>query len=738
MNSSSFDWPFAVSAILAAAVFWTCGNALLRRIAPAGAAALPATSILFGQMSLWFASYLILPANALIQAAFGAAPSIRFALWTGVLTITLKRLWRRPSATEALGHLNHPSIITALGGAAALIAVAGIYGRHLGALGLDTHQHIYWSQQILAAGHLPLVERGTSILALYPKAFHVLVALWSAAGLGDFVGPWVKLMPFLQAWLPCLAFAELCTQMGSRAEHGAARSRLVAFGLIAALLLYGFSISRMIFPEYDLNGTPRIASGAALFFPFLSLAAGVIFESVVLRRVAWLCLPATALLLLAINAVLVVQLIVVVVPLMVATRLFVGRGVENELSVVPLEAAAFGLLPVLAIALGDPWIVALWSKLPVLPGEAYLSLHGIVTPGDAAELGIISRDELVSEAIASPRVTGIAPIIALSFESLFAAGRIWLLELAWKFPIRGDVFGDSGRILLRLSILGMALLAIFAGPRGTTRWRSLPFRLFAGVTLATAIGGFAQIASWKFAEGLAPGRGYEFALLRDYLEAAPAQVGLVVQGIWLLSGFTWALCAIRLPRSRVVRSLPGIGFTCTLAAVAACLPTLLSGKVIGFDPARSFWSVVERQDLANLREIETHIDDWEGVIVPASAWEIGGEKWIIPQGATASVLPFATKRYFFNSRLGPGVQFNWRDLSQFCRATPAERAKFLQGHDIRWLLIKDGEASSEAFYRRFRICDRHLADLGAIHPPAHRAGDLHLFRLDYTALQEGR
>ncbi len=110
----------------------------------------------------------------------------------------------------------------------------------------------------------------------------------------------------------------------------------------------------------------------------------------------------------------------------------------------------------------------------------------------------------------------------------------------------------------------------------------------------------------------------------------------------------------------------------------------------------------------------------------------------MPQGATASVLPFATRRVLFNSRLGAGVQFNWRDLATFCRGTNLERADFLARNDVRWFLLKGDESASESFYRKFRMCKLGLAAMGVTYPPAHRHGDLSLYRIDPHSIGRAR
>ncbi|MBW2291049.1 MAG: hypothetical protein JRG94_01920 [Deltaproteobacteria bacterium] len=358
--------PFAMSVALAGGLHLLLGGLLLRRLHPRPYSELPFTSIYCAQMLLWFASYLVLPLNAGVDQIVGHSLPIGVLVWAGALiAFAVSRTHRSNACASADPALDfdRSSLLLAAGGAAAILKVALVYSysSHLGALGLDTHQHIYWTRQILDAHHLPLVERGTSILALYPRAFHVLTALWSAAGVAGPIGPWVKLMPFLQAFLPCMVFAELVRVQVIRSPGRRSRGLLLAALLIAVLLVYAFGLTRMVYPEYDLGGTPRFASGAALLFPYLLFIAGDVLQSATLRRLSWLVLPAVALLLLALNAVLVVQLVIFVVPLLLISR---GLSRANDASPRPLGRLLLALITLglpLAIAIGDPWIVSLWS-----------------------------------------------------------------------------------------------------------------------------------------------------------------------------------------------------------------------------------------------------------------------------------------------------------------------------------------------------------------------------------------
>lgn len=697
-------------------------------------------------MVLWFGAYLVLPLNAGLERIAGHSLPIGLLIWGAAavaLAFATRGDRRELAARETDPGFDRDALILTLSGGASILTVALAYssGSHLGALGLDTHQHIYWTAQILDAQHLPLVERDTTVLSLYPKAFHILTANWSAAGAVGPLGPWIKLMPFLQAFLPCMVFAELIRARAALGSLEPGRSRALTVLLSFGLLFYAFAFTRMAYPEYDLGGTPRFASGAALMFPYLLFAAGSALKSDPLRRLGWAALPATALLLLALNAVLLLQLAVFVVPLMIITQAF-ERDVSGATAAprsgrqVAWTVALALALPI-AISLGDPWIVAQWSIRLGAVGQGFLDLVGVVTPDQAASLGLLSTDELVVEKPGAIRYSGPGELVRLFAGSLAAGVGSWLTT-GLHFPFMDDLFSDPGRIAVRLAIpaaVATALVSRRIAMRDRTTGSvspadNAPMRVWLGIAIGVGFGGFAQIALVHFSEGLAAGRGYEFVLLRQYCEIAIRHVGLVAMAMVLLASIGWAVAAF--PSNNAIPAFIGekAWLTPLLALLAAALPFLLYGQTETVDPDKSFWGPVTSSDLADLRAIEAHIGDTDGVMAPSNTWRIDGESWIIPQGKTAGILPFTTRRVLFNSRLGAGVQFNWRDLAAFCRGTRQHRAQFLQRNDVRWFLLKGKGSGTRSAMRKFRMCKLELSELGVTFPPAHQQGNLSLYRID--------
>lgn len=733
--------PFVLSIAIAGCALLLLGSALLGRVYPRARVDLPFTSIYFGQMALWFASYLVLPINAGLAALTGHSFSLGVLVWIAALTaFVLQRRREAPDGALSLSPANAPVFyLFAVGAGAAIVKVALAYSSdsHLGALGLDTHQHIYWTKQLLDAGHVPLVERDTSILALYPRGFHLLVALYSGAGFSAAIGAWVKLMPFLQAFLPCLVLAELVAVQLLRPNAKATnRSSLIIVALmLAALIVYGFAGSRMIYPEYDLNGTPRFASSAALMLPYLLFLAGNVLRNQSMQRLAWLALPATALLLLALNAVLVVQLIVFVLPLMAVTMLLAAPTPATGAKLALAWVAPLAIGVPLAIAAGDPWIVALWTGPLGAAGQAFLDTFSVMTPDQAATLGLLSKDELVTQTSEAVLYAGIGPTLGL-FAASIAGGVTDWFATGWAFPFYDDLSTHRARIMLRCVVVASIVLAVYntskqAGEVSDRSRRAL--RLFCGLALGLSLGGAAQLSLIHFSQGLAIGRGYEFTLLRDYCEVAPRHIALVGQAFLLLGALGTAAATLR-PRLQARTATFSTALLATLLGAVATLPFALYGQSDVVEPGKSFWAPLAAEDLVDLREIEAHIDGDDGVMVPSNTWGIGKESWIVPQGPTASVLPFATKRILFNSRLGQGVFFNWKDLASFCRGTNQERADFLGRNDVRWYLVKGKRTTERTFYQKFRMCKLRLAEMGVVYPPVHRAGDLSLYAIDPQSL----
>ncbi len=700
---------FAASVVIACTVFALLGSALWRR-SPVSAWSTPFTSIYLGQMIAWAGAVLLLPVGAGLERVLGVSPPIGAWLFLGLAAALWSNQERLAKVREAA---SSPSWIIGLLGLLSVIQVALVYssaGSHVGALGLDTHQHIYWTRQLLSSHRVPLVERGTDILTLYPHGFHLLTALWAAAGVGGGVGevgPWVKLMPFLQAWLPCVAFAELACAKERRSG--------TALLLGAALAVYAFAITRMVFPEHDLSGTPRYASAAAMLFPWMAVFAGRQLEDARLGAIGLASIPAVAALLLSLNAIVAVQFFVFVVPLLAVT-LWLDRSSRAQLKA-GLLAGSCGLA--LLVSLQDPWIVAQWSSR-LAPG--YVEWFGAISPERAAELGMLSQDELVEESPGA-RLYDSGGDYARLFATSLSNGLRDTLTSGWQFPFRHAPSNPAGRIALRILVAAALVAVILRRRKGDGS------SLLVALGVGCVIGAFGQHAFFHFSEGLAVGRDHAFVLLRDYSDVASRHTALPLAAMLMLGALDVLARELRDPAwldRRIVLAATG---------VVCALPFLLHGATETVDPERGFWAPVAKQDIADLREIEAHVAAEQGVLVPAAAWGIGEERWIVPRGATASVLPWSERRLVFNARLGSSVFYNWRDVARFCDGRDEDRADFLERNGVEWFLWKRPVGVEADRGPRNPMCKLPLSRLGVFEPPVAAAGDLQLYRIDPARLR---
>ncbi len=730
--------PFALHVAIALLGFGLLGHAALQR-SGAGVervgAPLIFSYIYAGQMLAWFASYLILPINAAIARATGVAIPLALVIWAAVLAFAW--LDRRSIAAFARpGPIPLASLgLVAVGGMAALVKVCAVYSSNLGALGLDTHQHIYWVNQILDANYLPLVSRHTEILASYPRAFHLLVALWSAAGLGGLAGPLVKLMPFCQTWLPLLVFAEFFVARRLLEDESAPASPrraapLTAWFMITTLLVMAFALSKMVYPEYDLNSTPRFSSSGVFVLPYLVLIFARVFGSASGPRLSLFLLPSVVAILCAMNIVLVGPVVFFLLPLIFLTGwstydvedVEVGAGLAF-----PRPVVLASLVIPLLVSLGDPFLVTWWTKLAGGAGELFLAAMGVVNQESAVFHGVVSDLDFTPEAISQPRYRGAGDLLLLAGRSGVDAVLGWLGTSGSSFPYQSDLFSDAGRWIIRGACVipaGVAVAILRRTPPDSQP--SLELRIWLGLLATTCMAGLAGIMSWRFLSGLAEGRSHAFVLLRDYAAASAANVSLIAMGLLMLASCGLLLASLS-PPAWVSRLQSNLAAMAVAAAVVAVLPFGLYAFEDGADRANLFWSNVSESDLANLREIEESIDEWDVVLVPAAPWRIGSERWIIPQGQVTSVLPYSRRRLLFNSRLGHGVHFSWKDLAKLCNASPSDRREFLRTNDVRFVLLKNTRATTPEFYEGFRICGVGLESFGVGYPPASVAGDLVLY-----------
>src|SRR5258708_635980 len=380
---------YAVAFALAFLSFWLWGQALGRNVL--GVARLRFfTAVYLGQLAALAAASVATAAGAASAHLLGVAPPCTFL----VVAASLFLLFRELRARRALpAPARQCDLLTPFGIACVAVVVA-IYSRHLSALGLDTHEHTAWVEQILQLGYVPLTEPGTNIVADYPRTFHLLTALWTAAGLGLPAGPFVKMMPFLQNALPMLAVGELLEEAAVRRSGEGTRPRCqVVLGL--GFFVYSFLLVPLAYPVRDLSGTPRYASAAILLAPVVLLLFGAVYRAPRATAVAWAVTPLLGAWALTLNPIVPLMLVTVTLPVSVVLYTVLKpplTGVDrSRVAGGAALAAALGLL----VGAQDPWVAAPAATHPAravaLPRSrglvtfAEAVLHGRATPRQTTE-----------------------------------------------------------------------------------------------------------------------------------------------------------------------------------------------------------------------------------------------------------------------------------------------------------------------------------------------------------------
>lgn len=727
---------FAGSLALALATFFVWGTACAGKVL-----GVPQpgtwTAIYLGQFTLLAVAAPVFAAQGLLGRITGASLPLVALVVPATLTLVVarRRALRLPESIDPL----------ALLGLGMVALVVAIYSRHLAALGLDTHEHLAWVRQILALGHVPLAEPGTEIVADYPRTFHVLTALWSAAGLAPAAGPWVKAMPFLQSILPALALAEQLVDLQPAESR---RRWQICLGI--ALYAYAFLLLPLVYPAGDLSGTPRFSSGGLLLLPAVLVALGCARRAPRAIAAAIVVSPLLCAWALTWNPIVVVLLAAAGLPAAVALAVALRPPRPLRVPLAPFAASSAAALLVLA---QDPWVV-MSAAARAAPVRSAVHTAGLVTFDEAIALGRATpREKAVRESPAPSPAAG-RGILAVAGSA--AGGAI---ERPWSM-LRA-AFRDAGSVVRHPSLATLRPAfrdSLPVVPSLVADWAGLPFLLVllaaAGVITGRAlrrtelgVAGRVLLSSWPgllcttvaldFAAGVARALddgGHESRILVDYLAGAGFPVSLSF--LWLpfaASALTIAEAVLpgRGPVPRRSRLLAAAGLAVLLAAPLAARLNLNKPIQHG-----GFWSEAHLRDLRALRAIERAIPPGDGVIVPAEHHTVGTwEHWVLPLGETASLLPYGDRRYLFDVYLGASYPLSWRDVEDgLCSTNREARARLLERTGARWALVRDSEAADddEALHRPQMCAGRStpLAALGARSPAVARSGDLFLFRLE--------
>ena len=663
----------------------------------------PCTAVYLGQFVVLALASPLLALNGVAAAASGHSLPLYAMVAPATLAVAFLRR-RDPRPPPRLDLL----ALLGLGSAALVVA---IYSRHLSALGLDVHEHIAWVHQIVTRGFVPLAEPGTAIVGDYPRGFHLLGALWNAAGLAPAEGPFVKAMPFLQTALPALAIAEQMIDARGPEAPGRWKGE-VALGL--AFYAYAFLLVPAVYHGPDLLGTPRYSSGGLLLLPIALVMIARVRRAPRAATAAIAVLPLVAAWALIWNPIVVVLVAVVTLPVLAAfwVALRPARVREAFRGTALAAFLACGASGILALV-QDPWVVSFTAdRVPA--AATLLQRTGLVTFDQAVARDLATaREKPVHPAVAKPPCSdarcirgvlaraGVAAL-ELPLASLrSAAAHVKSLALHPSLPELRNAFRDA--LLYRPALLAdyaafpfaiwvtaAALVAVWRAARGRGAAPSPEGRMLAAAIIGAGLGAVGLAFVAQVAAALNDGT-HPSILLAGYLQGAGGPVSGAF--FWLpFSAATMVLAAPLLeraadpsapPRRRIGQGVAAMGLLLWLA-----LP--LAARLNLHRPLQhnGFYDPVGLRDLRAFRAIEAAIPETEAVLVPAEHRNIAEwEHWVLPLGQTAALLPYGDRRYLFDVYLGGTYPLSWRDLEdRLCSRDPAVRREFLRRTSARWAL----------------------------------------------------
>jgi len=746
---------YAASFGLAGFTFWLWGRWLGRRVL-AVAHVGPFTAVYLGELAALGVASVATAVMGLGAAALGRSLPLAVPVCAGTLLLLRGELAAR-APSGAGGDRSALDLLTPFG-TGCLAVVVAIYARHVSPMGLDTLEHIAWVEQILRSGYVPLAEPGTRLLGDYPRTFHLLTALWAAAGLSPPSGPLVKAMPFVQTALPLLAIGELLVEVWAR-RSGEVTRQAAQLAVAAAFFLFVFTLVPAVYPWFDLSGTPRISSNALLLLPLVLVLVAAVRDAprvAALALVIWPLLGAWAI---TWNPIVAVLLLVVGLP---GLALF-WAGLRPRLGGAGLGWTARSTAVVVAlaalVAAQDPWLVTQVASRcrPCAAGLEHVG--GLVTFDEGVRAGLATpREKSVRNAAAQPPCSdlacagGLATRVARDALNLpvRSARAAWedaraladhpttrTTQAAFRgaVPLQPNALADHASLPYLVFIWGGATAALVRALRD--RGRSAPSlraapstgRLLA-ISLASCLAAGVLL---QFAAGLAGAfddRTHERVILDGYLHAAGHHVSLALLGVPFLFAFA-ALVEPLVGRAAAGVRLPAAARAGVLAAWVA-LP--LAARLNLEQPMRhhGFGSNVDLADVLGLRRLERLIPPDDGVLVPAEHANIAQwEHWVFPVGPTASLLAYGNRRYLFDVYLGASYPLSWRDLEErLCSPDHAQRRAFREQQRVRWVLVRDlGGRSPDAVLRETRLCGAPLDALHPELPPVAVDRGIHLFRL---------
>jgi hypothetical protein len=608
------------------------------------------------------------------------------------------------SFASSLSHRDWIATIFLFFSMVCIFKIASYYSYQVGAVGLDTHQHIYWTNDLYDAAYLKVTARGTNWLDQYPKGLHALAALWAAPGFGNYIGPALKIMPALQILLITFALVE-AMYLWLRRRNASESTCWIWLSLILLTSSYEtFYGSRLIYPFDDLNSTGRISSAVVMLLPGIIGFAALQEPSRQATTFNWLMLPLCGALAVKINPSLSIAYLGFSFLVWLSLAFYGLRG--NGFSA--LKGAVIGGAIGAVLLLTDPYYLNMLS-LKIKKIHDFLSFIGINTPASIEMPTGISLDFLsklrhyfsedTRELINHGWTTSIYPNSALLFNPggaiaikhiFFIIFFIWILissiKSKWKvssstynFPLITFAIG-----LFTGCLINVLLAKVIADTVGTaTHDTSL---------LAGYAQNYAPLLTLFLAQILCV---IAITMLADAINLLINWDSWTVNRSYIVSGFVWMLLTI---------------FAVVLARVTpSYLP--VTSRMDG-------WRPVSGKEIREFKRIESMVPV-DGLIlaeaVPAKL--NSAENWIIPIGRGAAFLPFARGQYIFNVRLGIGEEFSYEDIyNNFCTGNVQLARRFLRENNIKYLFSPHLTTQSKVDFLNKSYCNVSYRDLGVIYP----------------------
>jgi hypothetical protein len=603
-----------------------------------------------------------------------------------------------------------------------IFKIAAYHSVRAGALGLDTHQHIFYTSDLLRAGYLKLSAGATAWVERYPKGLHTVAAIWGAPALGDHLGPTVKIMPGLQLLLAVAAVTEIMGHwLRQRAVPSAAAS--LWWAGVALLVLYMVARgARIAYPLDDLNSTARLSAPVVIALTLIVSGLAIQAGTKQALRLFGFSLAFGAACTLKFHPALIVAFMTVAVPAWLAAAGYVlvrGGATTAKPVAQGLFAGGGGALLLLVtdpfyadVLLGTfPAAAEVFTSLTglmLLPRDGALSVSG--TSGGVLPMlyGVLERSLSSEVSLTTATITD-SPLILSNRLVTLARMFVWTVLIMWAVvtAARSARPNGNGEGWLLPAVLMLPLLVGAAAND------------VVGAALAQTIGSDTIEASVLATYAANYG---------DLLALFVLPTALILSSAMLMPFVpSWGLFGARYWEGVVALGL-------MVAAVAGA--QLRNLGLPAAPPAESlgWWHPVKERQLDEFQDLEDRLPKDAVVLVDATAAKLNErESWILPVGSTAAYLPLAQKEYIFNVRLGRGYALQYDDLyASFCAGDAQLARQFMAQHKVTHLLATDDRSMSSQEFGKRTLCQVKYSDLGVRRPAVLRTRDgVAFFVLDY-------